>query len=121
MREVSVDTAAEMIEGGAYALDVREREEFAGGHVPGAVNIPMGQLAGRLDEVDRDRPVVVICRSGNRSDAMADVFLPEWALPAQPFRTNELVARLPLPQRHSAGRSAGCRPVRYLLGRAPDI
>ncbi len=73
MREVSVDTAAEMIEGGAYALDVREREEFAGGHVPGAVNIPMGQLAGRLDEVDRDRPVVVICRSGNRSDAMADV------------------------------------------------
>ncbi len=57
MREVSVDTAAEMIEGGAYALDVREREEFAGGHVPGAVNIPMGQLTGRLDEVDRDRPV----------------------------------------------------------------
>ena len=73
MREVSVDTAAEMIEGGAYALDVREREEFAGGHVPGAVNIPMGQLTGRLDEVDRDRPVVVICRSGNRSDAMTDV------------------------------------------------
>ncbi len=73
MREVSVDTAAEMIEGGAYALDVREREEFAGGHVPGAVNIPMGQFTGRLDELDRDRPVVVICRSGNRSDAMTDV------------------------------------------------
>ncbi len=73
MREVSVDTAAQMIEDGAFALDVREREEFAGGHVPGAVNIPMGQLSGRLDEVDRDRPVVVICRSGNRSGVMTDV------------------------------------------------
>ena len=73
MREVSVDTAAQMIEDGAFALDVREREEFAGGHVPGAVNIPMGQLTGRLGEVDGDRPVVVICRSGNRSGTMTDV------------------------------------------------
>ena len=75
MREVTVDTAAELIEGGASAVDVREPDEFAAGHVPGAVNIPMGQLSNRLDELDRDRRQVVICRSGNRSDAMTDVLI----------------------------------------------
>ncbi|MBV9554149.1 MAG: MBL fold metallo-hydrolase [Alphaproteobacteria bacterium] len=50
-------------------LDVREDEEFAGplGHIVGAVLIPLGQLAGRLDELRRDRPVVAVCRAGSRS------------------------------------------------------
>ncbi len=39
-------------------IDVREPREYAGGHLPGAVNIPLSQLANRLSEVDRDRPVV---------------------------------------------------------------
>jgi rhodanese-related sulfurtransferase len=48
-------------------LDVRELDEWAAGHIPGAVHIPMGELAGRLDEIPRDRDVVVLCRSGGRS------------------------------------------------------
>jgi rhodanese-related sulfurtransferase len=48
-------------------LDVREPEEFASGHVPGAVNLPQADLATRLDEVPRDRPVFVICQGGFRS------------------------------------------------------
>lgn len=48
-------------------LDVREPEEYAHGHVPGAVNLPQADLASRLDEVPRDRPVQVICQSGYRS------------------------------------------------------
>ncbi len=48
-------------------LDVRTRAEFQSGHIAGATNIPVEQLAGRLAEVPRDRPVVVYCRSGNRS------------------------------------------------------
>jgi hydroxyacylglutathione hydrolase len=48
-------------------LDVREPEEFAHGHVPGAVNLPQSDLASRLDEVPRDRPVQVICQGGYRS------------------------------------------------------
>jgi hydroxyacylglutathione hydrolase len=51
----------------AAVVDVREPEEFANGHVPGAVNLPQADLATRLDEVPRDRPVFVICQGGFRS------------------------------------------------------
>lgn len=59
--------------GGATLVDVREVAEFAEGHVPGAVNIPMGRLPMRAGEIDRTAPVYVICRSGNRSSAMVDL------------------------------------------------
>jgi rhodanese-related sulfurtransferase len=48
-------------------LDVREPEEYAHGHVPGATNLPQAELATRLEEVPRDRPVFVICQGGMRS------------------------------------------------------
>lgn len=48
-------------------IDVREPEEFAEGRIPGATLIPLGELAGRADEVPTDKPVVMVCRSGNRS------------------------------------------------------
>lgn len=53
-------------------LDVREDFEVAEGMVPGALHIPMGELNARLGELDPARPVVVICRSGNRSARVAD-------------------------------------------------
>jgi rhodanese-related sulfurtransferase len=54
----------------AVLLDVRENDEWAAGHAPGAVHVPMGQVAQRLDELTTvlpDRPVHVVCRSGGRS------------------------------------------------------
>jgi glyoxylase-like metal-dependent hydrolase (beta-lactamase superfamily II)/rhodanese-related sulfurtransferase len=51
----------------ATVVDVREPEEFVNGHVPGAVNLPQADLATRLHEVPRDRPVFVICQGGFRS------------------------------------------------------
>ena len=51
----------------AAVVDVREPAEFASGHVPGAVNLPQADLATRLDEIPRDRPVFVICQGGFRS------------------------------------------------------
>lgn len=54
-------------------VDVRSQAEFAGGHVPGAVNIPLDQLAERKREVPADKPVVVICASGNRSKGGAKI------------------------------------------------
>jgi glyoxylase-like metal-dependent hydrolase (beta-lactamase superfamily II)/rhodanese-related sulfurtransferase len=51
----------------AVVLDVREPEEYVGGHVPGAVNLPQADLATRLDEIPRDRPIFVICQGGFRS------------------------------------------------------
>jgi rhodanese-related sulfurtransferase len=51
----------------AVLLDVRERDEFAAVRVDGSLFIPMSELGRRLGEVPRDRPVLVICASGNRS------------------------------------------------------
>ena len=48
-------------------LDVREPQEFANGHVPGAFNLPQADLATRLNEVPRDRPLYLICQGGFRS------------------------------------------------------
>ena len=48
-------------------IDVREPHEFAAGSVASAVNIPLGQLPERVGELDPDRPVALLCRSGNRS------------------------------------------------------
>jgi rhodanese-related sulfurtransferase len=73
MREITVERLASALQQGATLVDVREPAEYRDGHVPGAVNIPMGQLNGRLGEIDRDRPVHVVCASGNRSSAMTDL------------------------------------------------
>jgi hydroxyacylglutathione hydrolase len=51
----------------AVVLDVREPAEYAHGHVPGAVNLPQADLASRLEEVPRDRPIYVICQAGYRA------------------------------------------------------
>ena len=71
--EVDVDRLAAALEGGAQVVDVRERDEYAQVHVPGAVLIPMGQLAARMGELDSTSPVYVVCASGNRSSAMTDL------------------------------------------------
>jgi NADPH-dependent 2,4-dienoyl-CoA reductase/sulfur reductase-like enzyme/rhodanese-related sulfurtransferase len=52
---------------GAFLLDVREQFELAVEHVPEAVNIPLGQLRSRLDELPQDREISIICRSGQRA------------------------------------------------------
>ena len=48
-------------------LDVRETWELGVANVPGTLHIPMGEVAQRLSEIDREQPVVVLCRSGRRS------------------------------------------------------
>ncbi|GAA4404278.1 rhodanese-like domain-containing protein [Tsukamurella soli] len=49
-------------------LDVREDDEWARGHAPGAVHIPLGDLPARLDEIEYDRDLYVICHGGGRSE-----------------------------------------------------
>lgn len=48
-------------------VDVRETDEFAVGHIPGARNIPLGTLGYRLKEIPHDKEIILVCRSGNRS------------------------------------------------------
>ncbi|WP_242425067.1 rhodanese-like domain-containing protein, partial [Frankia sp. EI5c] len=57
-------------EGGPILVDVREPDEWAAGHIDGAVHIPMGDFLARIGEVPRDQDVVVLCRSGQRSAAV---------------------------------------------------
>ena len=85
MRETTIDQLAEALEQGAALVDVREPSEYRDGHVPGARNIPMGQLTARLDEIDRHEPVHLVCATGNRSGAMTDV------LTAQGFDASNVV------------------------------
>jgi len=72
--EISIEVyATQRAEG--ITVDVRERMEYAYGHVPGALWIPMSQLASRSGELDARKPVHVICATGNRSKAMADLLM----------------------------------------------
>ncbi len=59
--------AREKVAAGALLLDVRSEGEFRSGAIPGAKNIPVQSLGGRLKELDKARPVVVYCASGMRS------------------------------------------------------
>lgn len=54
-------------------LDVRERDEWEGGHIAGARNVPLGQLTERVAELERDRPLVLQCELGERSSIAASV------------------------------------------------
>ena len=73
--EVPVAEALALRESGAFVLDVRQPDEWAAGHIPGATLIPLGDLSARIAEVPKDRQVVVVCRSGNRSAQGRDILL----------------------------------------------
>ncbi|MDO9379887.1 MAG: rhodanese-like domain-containing protein [Nocardioidaceae bacterium] len=71
---VTVDQLPTPLPAGLVVLDVREDDEWASGHLEGAVHVPLGQLPGRLDEVPRDGQVLVYCKVGGRS-AQATAYL----------------------------------------------
>jgi phage shock protein E len=62
-----------LVKDGARLVDVRSPEEFAAEHLDGAINIPVGELDGRMKELEpKDQPVVVYCHSGIRSARAAN-------------------------------------------------
>ena len=73
--EIDVPELARRHAEGAWILDVRRPDEYAAGHVPGARLIPLDQLSTRADEVPKDRPVLVICATGNRSATAVEALL----------------------------------------------
>lgn len=64
---VSDEAIREALQNGAQLIDVRTPEEFRSGSVKGAKNIPLQILQSKLDMLDKEKPVVVFCRSGSRS------------------------------------------------------
>ena len=63
MKEVSVDK----VPAGAQLIDVREPDEYAAVRAEGAVNIPLSEFIARTDEIDPERDIYLICKSGGRS------------------------------------------------------
>jgi rhodanese-related sulfurtransferase len=69
--EVSRDEAQKLIEDGAQVIDVRTDHEWEVGRIAGATHLPLDELAERAGEIDKERPVVLYCRGGNRSTMAA--------------------------------------------------
>jgi rhodanese-related sulfurtransferase len=65
--EIPSVTVDQVPDSGVYLLDVREDDEWAAGHAPNAVHVPMQDVPVRLAEIPADQAVVVTCRMGGRS------------------------------------------------------
>ena len=74
-RNITVADAYELYQAGAFLLDVRTLEEWDDYHIPGTTLIPLEELESRVNEVPQDQDVVVVCRSGNRSQVGRDILL----------------------------------------------
>ena len=74
--EVSTDEAYKMYQqSGTFTVDVRTQEEWDEYHAPNTTLIPLDQLQNRLSEVPKDKEILVVCRSGNRSQQGRDILL----------------------------------------------
>jgi rhodanese-related sulfurtransferase len=71
-KEVSRTEARKLLDEGAQLVDVRADHEWEAGRIAGATHVPLPELPARLEEIDKDRPVVVYCRGGNRSSMATD-------------------------------------------------
>ena len=74
MPEVTAAEAKQIIDGGSQVVDVRTDVEFEAGHIPGARHIPVADLQREASALNKDAPVILYCRSGNRSGPTADAF-----------------------------------------------
>lgn len=70
---ITVDEAYAKYETGTYLLDVRTPEEWDEVHIPGTTLIPLDELPQRVSEVPQGEEIVVVCRSGNRSQEGRDI------------------------------------------------
>lgn len=67
LKQVRVSEIRKLAEAGAYIVDVREKPDYEAGHICGAHNVPLSELHDRINEIPRDIPVYLHCRSGQRS------------------------------------------------------
>ena len=65
--QIEVSQVRELVESGAFIIDAREPDEYQAGHLINAINIPLSQFRDRLNEIPKDRPVYIHCRSSQRS------------------------------------------------------
>ncbi len=73
--EITAQEAYQKYEQGVFLLDVRTAEEYNASHIENTTLIPLDELPNRLSELPRDRQIVTVCRSGNRSQEGRDILL----------------------------------------------
>jgi rhodanese-related sulfurtransferase len=108
--DVDPERFAELIDAGGRLIDVRRPYEFEGSRVAGAENIEMNELTAAAEAIERDRPVLFYCRSGNRSGMAAAAFreagydayhlasgLEAWVAAGRPVEPEDGGVRAPLP------------------------
>ncbi|HBJ1652083.1 FAD-dependent oxidoreductase [Clostridium botulinum] len=66
-KQVNMDKVRELVENNAVIIDVRERREYENGHIKNSKNIPLSELRERVNEIPKDAPVYLHCRTGQRS------------------------------------------------------
>lgn len=74
MPEISAAEAKQLIDVGAQALDVRTPVEYEAGRIPGSRHVPLAEVQAHVADLDKGAPVVLYCRSGDRSEPAADAF-----------------------------------------------
>lgn len=75
MREISAVELAQIIDRGGTVIDVREPDEYAEGHVPGATLIPLATVPDNIDAFRKAVPVYVVCQSGGRSSRACEFLI----------------------------------------------
>ena len=73
-QDLSPARVAELLRDGAQGVDVREQYERDAGRIADTLHIELDQLSARAQELDRERPIVFVCRSGSRSALAAQAF-----------------------------------------------
>ena len=71
VKEVNREEAQRLLDEGAQLVDVRADHEWEAGRIAGATHVPLAELPQRTGEIDKDRPVILYCRGGNRSSMAA--------------------------------------------------
>ncbi|HYZ27858.1 MAG TPA: rhodanese-like domain-containing protein, partial [Thermoleophilaceae bacterium] len=74
MPEVGPAEAKQIVDSGAQVIDVRTDVEYEAGHIPGARQIPLADVQRESATLDKEQPVILYCRSGNRSGPAAEAF-----------------------------------------------
>jgi rhodanese-related sulfurtransferase len=74
-RDISVEDAYQLYKNGTFVLDVRRQDEWDQYHAPNTTLIPLDELPNRLSELPKDKEIVVICHSGNRSKQGRDILV----------------------------------------------
>lgn len=74
MKNIKPEEISEVLSQGATLLDVRTEDEFLEGHIPGAINIEIGEMSDEdIEQLDKEKTYVLYCRSGGRSSRAAQM------------------------------------------------